>query len=149
MFVRIDHVGVVAHSLDEAQGVLVKMLGLEFDLGRSRLPEGNFYAPQNTRNYFVNVGIGETQIEILVPQDTVSGIARYLAKRGPGLHHLGYAVESVEDEARVLRERGLQQIDLSGGKAAAFFYPKDTLGILTELVPVRPLRNLSAVGSAP
>jgi methylmalonyl-CoA epimerase len=138
MFVRLDHVGVVAHSIDEASAVLVEKLGFPLDTDRTTLPEGNLYAPQNTRIFFVSIGIGETEIEILIPQDSTSGIARYLAKRGPGLHHLGYAVESVEDEARVLRERGAQQIDLSGGNAAAFFYPKDTLGILTELVPVRP-----------
>ena len=56
--------------------------------------------PQNTRIYFVKVGLGETLIEILIPQDTVSGIARYLAKRGPGLHHLGYACDDVPAEAR-------------------------------------------------
>jgi methylmalonyl-CoA epimerase len=140
MFVRLDHVGVVAHSLDEASAVLVEKLGFPLDTDRTSLPEGNYYAPQNTRIFFVSVGIGETEIEILIPQDTNSGIARYLAKRGPGLHHLGYAVDDVVEDARLLRERGLTQIDISGGRGAAFFYPKDVMGILTELVPVRPPR---------
>src|SRR5579884_2869034 len=133
MFVRLDHVGVVAHSIDEARAVLVDKLGFPIDEERTRLPEGNYYAPQNTRIFFVSVGVGETEIEILIPQDTTSGIARYLAKRGPGLHHLGYAVESVEEDAQRLRECGLEQITLPGG-GAAFFYPKSAMGILTELV---------------
>ena len=134
MIVRLDHVGVVAHTWDEATGVLVDKLGFPVDLDRTRLPEGNLYVPQNTRIYFVKVGLGETRIEILIPQDETSGIARWLAKRGPSLHHLGYASDNVPEDARLLREKGLQQIDL-GGTGAPFFYPKDVLGILTEIVP--------------
>lgn len=137
MIVRLDHVGVVAHSIEEASAVLVETLGFPIDTDRTRLPEGNLFKPQNTRIFFVKVGVGKTRIEILIPQDTVSGIAKYLAKRGPGLHHMGYAVDSVADEARSLREKGLPQIDLGPDAGAAFFYPKSTMGILTELVPDR------------
>ena len=138
MIVRLDHVGVVAHSWDEARGVLVEKLAFPVDLDRTRLPEGNLYLPQNTRIYFVKIGLGETRVEILIPQDATSGIAKWLAKRGPSLHHLGYASNDVPEDARVLREKGLHQIDLGGG-GAPFFYPKDVLGILTEIVPsVRP-----------
>jgi len=72
---------------------------------------------------------------------TVSGIAKYLARRGPSLHHLGYAVDDVAEDARLLREKGLQQIDLGGLATAAFFYPKSAMGILTELVPNRRTRQ--------
>ncbi|MCA9853767.1 MAG: methylmalonyl-CoA epimerase, partial [Dehalococcoidia bacterium] len=78
--------------------------------------------------------------EVLIPADTTSGTAKYLAKRGPGLHHLGYAVPSVSESAAKLRERGLVQIDLGSDPdklAAAFFRPQSVGGILTELVPVR------------
>ena len=134
MNVRLDHVGVVAHSWEEASDVLVDRLGFPVELGRTRMPEGNLYAPQNTRIYFVKVGLGETLIEILIPQDTESGIARYLAKRGPGLHHLGYACDDVPEEARRLRETGLEQIAIGDGLNGVFFYPKSAMGILTELV---------------
>ncbi len=141
MIVRLDHVGVVAHSWDEASAVLVDTLGFPLDGARTSLPDGNHYVPQNTRIFFVTVGEGETQIEILIPQDTTSGIAKYLAKRGPGLHHLGYAVDDVAAEARRMEERGLHEIALGGSGGAAFFYPKGTMGILTEFVPVRaPVR---------
>jgi len=142
MIVRLDHVGVVAHSLEEASAALVDGLGFPLDTRRTRMPEGNLFKPENTRIWFVSVGEGETQIEILIPQDTVSGIAKYLAKRGPGLHHLGYAVDSVEDDARVLSGRGLARIPLGPDANAAFFYPKTVMGILTELVPMRTLERV-------
>src|SRR5262249_52824412 len=63
MIVRLDHVGVVAHSWGEASDVLVERLGFPIALNRTQMPEGNLYAPQNTRIYFVKVGEGETLIE--------------------------------------------------------------------------------------
>ena len=134
MIVRLDHVGVVANSWDEASDVLVERLGFPVELSRTRMPEGNLYEPQNTRIYFVKVGLGETLIEVLIPQDTESGIARYLAKRGPGLHHLGYACDDVPGEARRLRDQGLEVIPIGTGLSGVFFYPKTSMGILTELV---------------
>jgi len=137
MIIRLDHVGVVAHAWGEASDVLVERLGFPLELSRTQMPEGNLYEPQNTRIYFVKVGLGVTLIEILIPQDTESGIARYLAKRGPGLHHLGYACDDVPDEARRLREQGLDQIAIGSGLSGVFFYPRSTMGILMELVTDR------------
>jgi methylmalonyl-CoA/ethylmalonyl-CoA epimerase len=138
MIVRLDHVGVVAHSFGEASDVLVERLGFPLELSRTNMPDGNLYEPQNTRIFFVKVGLGETLIEILIPQDTESGIARYLAKRGPGLHHLGYACDSVPDETQRLRDQGLEPIQIGTMLNGVFFYPKSAMGILTELVTVRP-----------
>lgn len=137
MIVRLDHVGVVAHAWEEAHDVLVQRLGFPLELSRTRMPEGNLYEPQNTRIYFVKVGLGETLIEILIPQDTVSGIARYLAKRGPGLHHLGYACDDVPEEVRRLSDQGLEPIPIGDMLNGVFFYPKTAMGILTELVIAR------------
>jgi catechol 2,3-dioxygenase-like lactoylglutathione lyase family enzyme len=97
---------------------------------------GVYFAPERTVNYFVQVGEGETVIEVIVPQDADSGAGRFLNKRGPGLHHIGYAVDDVAEEAARLRKAGLRQVDLGGADVrAAFFYPKDVQGVLTELVP--------------
>lgn len=137
MIVRLDHVGVVAGSWDEASDVLVARLGFPLEVSRTRMPEGNLYEPQNTRIYFVKVGLGETLIEVLIPQDRESGIARYLAKRGPGLHHLGYACDNVPEEASRLREQRLEMIPIGSGLSGVFFYPTSALGILTELVTDR------------
>lgn len=140
MYAYLDHVGIVARTWPEAAEVLLDRLGLEMDLNRTPMPDGSYFAPERTHNYFVKVGIGHTRIEVLIPADDTSGTARYLARRGPGLHHLGYAVPSVSEAASKLRERGLVQIDLGADPdrlAAAFFQPKSVGGILTELVPVR------------
>ncbi len=141
MFVRLDHVGIVAPDLDEALKVFTDQLGLELDTDRSPLPDGVYFAPEGTHNYFLDVADGETQLEILVPDNTTSGVARYLAKNGPGLHHLAYQCVSIGDEADRLKAAGLDQIDFGLGDPdrlpAAFFHPKSVNGILTELVNVR------------
>ena len=141
MFVEIDHVGIVAHNWSEAKEVLLDRLGLEVDERRSPLPDGVYFAPERTNNYFIRVGIGKTRVEVLIPADTTSGTARFLARNGPGLHHIGYACADVAVEADRLERGGLRRIDLGPATdqrrlAAAFFHPKSVNGILTELVPV-------------
>lgn len=135
MIRRIDHIGLVAHSWEEAREVLVARMGFPVSSWKGAGERGSYFAPERTLNYFVEVGEGETVIEILVPQDAESGTARFLAKRGPGLHHIGYAVDDVPAEAARLRGTGLREIDLGEAAQAAFFVPKDVLGVLTELVP--------------
>ncbi len=144
MLVRIDHIGVIANTWDDAGNVLLEKMGLELDSGRTKLPDGNYFAPENTDIFFVKVALGETRIEVLIPRDDASGIGRRLKKYGPGLHHIGYASTDPAEDAKILRERGLDQIDLtSGGRGdmpgseTPFFFPKSAGGILTELVPVR------------
>ena len=141
MFVEVDHVGIVAHSWAEAREVLLDRLGLELDEKRSPLPDGVYFAPERTNNYFVRVGLGTTRVEVLIPADSSSGTARFLARNGPGLHHIGYACDDVAVEAQRLETNGLRRIDLGPARegrrlAAAFFHPKSVGGILTELVPV-------------
>ena len=143
MFLRLDHIGIVAPDITEALKVLVDQLGLDFDSDRAPLPDGSYFAPEATNNYFVQVGDGQTQVEILIPQNTTSGVARYMAKNGPGLHHIAYQCTSVGDEADRLKANGLPMIDLGpedpDRMRAAFFHPKSVIGILTELVPERPV----------
>lgn len=135
MIRRIDHVGLVARSWEEARGVFLVQMGFEIAGWKGAGEKGVYFAPERTVNYFIQVGEGETVVEIIVPQDDSSGAARYLAKRGPGLHHIGYAVDDVKLEAQRLRDNGLRQVELSAPAAAAFFLPKDVAGVLTELVP--------------
>ena len=141
MFVEVDHIGIVAGSWGDAAQVLLDKLGLELDEKRSPLPDGVYFAPERTNNYFVKVGLGKTRVEVLIPADDSSGTARFLARNGPGLHHIGYACADVAVEAERLEQAGLKRIDLgppppSGRFGAAFFHPKSVGGILTELVPV-------------
>jgi methylmalonyl-CoA/ethylmalonyl-CoA epimerase len=141
MLVKLDHIGIVSPTLDEARNILEGKMGLILDEDRAPLPDGSYFAPEGTHNYFIQVGEGETQIEILIPTKPDSGTWKFLQRNGPGLHHLGYGCDDVSAEARKMREKGLRQIDLGDPDpdrlTAAFFHPKTTNGILTELVPVR------------
>lgn len=135
MIRRIDHIGLVASSWSEAREVWLGPMGFDIAVWKGAGETGVYFAPERTVNYFVQVAEGETVIEIIVPQDADSGAARFLAKRGPGLHHIGYAVDDVAEEASRLRSAGLRQVDLGAHVQAAFFYPKAVQGVLTELVP--------------
>jgi methylmalonyl-CoA/ethylmalonyl-CoA epimerase len=141
-FLHIDHVGLVAASIEQARQVLGDAVGLELDEARSQWPDGSYFPPEQTFNYFFQVGGGETQVEVLVPEPgATSGAARFLQRRGPGLHHLCYACADVHAEAERLLANGLVEIDLprgpDGRRPVAFFHPRSTNGVLTELVPVR------------
>lgn len=135
MIRRIDHIGLVSNSWEEARDVLLKKMGFPIADWKGAGEKGSYFAPERTLNYFLQVGEGETVIEIIVPQDDTSGAAKFIARRGPGLHHIGYAVDNVEEEAGRLVGEGLSRVDLGPKAGAAFFYPKDVHGVLTELVP--------------
>jgi methylmalonyl-CoA/ethylmalonyl-CoA epimerase len=142
MFVRLDHVGLVAYTIEEAKQILGDQLGLTVDEERSHWPDGSFFAPEQTYNYFFTVAEGETQIEVLIPAaDATSGTARYLAKHGPGMHHICFAARDVAEEAARLQAAGMRQIELpktaDGRQTAAFFHPTSVGGVLTEIVPLR------------
>src|SRR4051794_41397011 len=84
-FAYIDHVGVVAYTIDQAQEILGGALGLELDEARSLWPGGVYFPPEQTFNYFFQVAGGETQVEVLIPeQGATSGTARVIERRGPG-----------------------------------------------------------------
>lgn len=137
MIRRIDHIGLVAHDWKEARAVFLDKMGFDIAEWRGAGETGSYFAPERTLNYFIKVGEGETVVEIIVPQDDSSGAAKFLAKRGAGLHHIGYAVDDVKAEAERLAGTGMRQVDLGPKAGAAFFFPKDAMGVLTELVPFR------------
>jgi methylmalonyl-CoA/ethylmalonyl-CoA epimerase len=149
MILRIDHVGLVARSLEEAEELFLETLGFTWDLHRTPMPEGIYMPQENARIYFIQVGDGETQIELLLPQDRVTGMGKWLDKRGPSVHHIAYMVDDVEAHAAELIGKGLERIDLGSDAPAAFFYPRTTMGILTELVDARTVARLHADAMAP
>lgn len=143
MIVRLDHIGIVAHSIEEALETLDGRLGFSLDEKATPLPDGAYFAPEGTHNYMIEVGQGETRIEVLIPVVETAGTWKYLKRFGPGLHHWGFGCDDVAEEAARLRAEGLRQIDLGvapDSVSAAFFHPKSAGGILTELVPVRNMR---------
>ena len=82
--------------------------------------------------------VGQTKIELLESTDPEGPIGKFIEKKGPGVHHLAFAVDSVNDALNELGEKGVQLIDKTGRKGAeglniGFLHPKSTLGVLTEI----------------
>jgi methylmalonyl-CoA epimerase len=83
--------------------------------------------------------VGEGHVELMAPLADDTPVGRFLARRGPGLHHVAYAVDDVEATLRVLRDQGLELIDETPragirGTRVAFVHPSATGGVLTEIV---------------
>ena len=131
---RIDHIAVAVASIAEALP-LYRALGLEV-AHEEEVPT------QKVRTAFLPVG--ESRIELLEPTDPGSAVAKFLQRRGPGLHHVCFAVEGIETVLADLRERGfrvLHETPVAGadGKRVAFLHPDAGRGVLIELSEaVRP-----------
>lgn len=132
----IDHVGVAVHDLDEGAAPW-SLLGLP-TTDDETVPE------QGVRVRMLRAG--DSEVELLAPLDASSPIARFLARRGPGVHHVALRVDDVDAElARLLRE-GARAVDLAprpgrAGSRVAFLHPSWAGGVLIELVqPADPER---------
>ena len=129
MIKRINHVAVVVESLDTALGFWRDALGLPLDKTESNPGE-------NVEIAFLPVG--DSEIELLQPTDPESGIGKYLAKRGAGMHHLCVEVADIDAAMTRLTEHGAELINTTprvrdDGTRYAFVHPKSTGGVLTEL----------------
>jgi methylmalonyl-CoA epimerase len=130
MFGLIDHVGVAVDDLDAAIA----------------LYEGTFRMPVAHRETVTEQGVeavlldvGACHVELLQPLADDTAVGKFLAKRGPGLHHVAYRVEDIEAVLGQLRDAGVELIDgepRTGirNSRVAFLHPRATDGVLTELV---------------
>jgi methylmalonyl-CoA epimerase len=125
----LDHVGIAVNDTDEALRLYRDLLGLRADP-----PE--IVPSENLRITFLQGA--NTRIEVLEPLPGDSAVARFLAKRGEGIHHLCFAVPDIVATLRAFADTGYQLIDLTPrpgrhGELLAFVHPKSTLGVLIEL----------------
>jgi len=125
---HIEHIGIAVKSLEESIPYYEKVLGLEC----YAIEE---VADQKVRTAFFKVG--ETKIELLESTDPEGPIARFIEKKGPGVHHLAFAVADVASALQHAEDHGVRLIDEKPRKGAenlqiAFLHPKSTLGVLTE-----------------
>jgi methylmalonyl-CoA/ethylmalonyl-CoA epimerase len=124
---RIAHVGIAVSDLDAALGFYRDVLGLE--------P----HPPQVVDGATIlALPFGESEIELLAPLEAHSPIGKFLAKRGPGIHHICYRVPDLNAALRACQAAGYRLIDEvprtgAGGRRIAFLHPKTTGGILLEL----------------
>ena len=126
---RIDHIAILVEDLDEALSFWRGILGVEL-MFIEDLPE------EHAKVAFLPMG--ESEVELIKPTTEDSGLAKYLAKHGPGLHHICLEVEDIEGMLEELKEKGVQLINktpLTGsrGERYAFIHPKGAYGVLVEL----------------
>ena len=135
MFGRIDHIGVAVADLDAALALHADTYGLP-------VTHRETLAAQGVEAVLLDVG--ESHVELLAPLAGDTPVARFLAQRGPGLHHVAYAVTDIEAALARLRDRGLRLIDETPrrgirGTRVAFLHPAAAGGVLTELVEPAPV----------
>lgn len=128
MISKIDHLGVAVSNLDEAIKYYENVLGLKCE-GIEEV------ASQKIRTAFFNVG--GVHIELLEPTSEDSPVAKFMAKNGPGIHHLAFGTDDVQKQLDQAKGEGVRLINESpipgaGGKQIGFLHPKSTMGVLTE-----------------
>ena len=125
----IEHIGIAVKNIENARHYYEQVLGLQC------------YAIEEVKDQKVKTAffkIGQTKLELLEPTDDDSPVAKFIAKRGEGIHHIAFSVDGLSEKINFLKENEIQLIDESPRKGAenlniAFLHPKSTFGVLTEL----------------
>ena len=131
--IYIDHVGVAVKDIEAALAFFKKV----FDVPDAKI---ELMEDQGVRATLIEVG--QTRLELLEPTGPESGVGRFIARRGEGLHHLAFNVTDISGKLKTLQTLGVDLIDqtpregLSG--TIAFVHPRSVFGILTELVESVP-----------
>jgi methylmalonyl-CoA/ethylmalonyl-CoA epimerase len=125
---RIAHIGLAVTSIDDALPFYREILGLE--------PRGPAEERDGAR--IVCLPFGESDVELLEPVTPDGPIAKFLARRGPGIHHVCYRVADLDAALAAAAARGLELVDTTprtgaGGHRIAFLHPRSTSGVLVEL----------------
>ncbi len=127
--VKIDHIAILADDMDKSLNFWRDALGMELTHVEDVPAEKSMVA---------FLPVAGTEIELVKPTTDDSGLARYLEKRGPGMHHVCLEVDDIAGMLEQLKSRGIQLINESpmeglGGRKYAFIHPKSTNGVLVEL----------------
>jgi len=129
----VNHIGIAVRSLADQRAFYEGVLGARYE-GEEEVAE------QRVRVAFYALGPvgGEVRLELLEPTSEDSPIAKFIEKKGEGLHHVAYTVSGIQGRLDALREGGVRLIDESPrdgahGARIAFVHPKASCGVLTEL----------------
>ncbi|NNV05302.1 methylmalonyl-CoA epimerase [Geobacillus sp. C56-T2] len=126
---KVDHIGIAVRSIEEALPFYTEVLGLPF-LGIEEVES------EQVKVAFLQAG--EAKLELLEPLSPESAVAKFIEKRGEGIHHVALGVEDITERIRELKEHGIRMIQDApkrgaGGALVAFMHPKSTGGVLYEL----------------
>ena len=129
MVQKIDHIGIAVKNLDEQINFYQNILGLTCS-------EPEEVPDQQVR--LVMIPVGDTRIELLEPTSPRSPVAKFISRKGEGIHHIAYRVEDLAGTLRKLTEHKIRLIDKEpqaggDGHKIAFLHPKSTFDVLTEL----------------
>jgi methylmalonyl-CoA/ethylmalonyl-CoA epimerase len=130
VFSRIDHIGVAVEQIDPA---------LELYRDRFELVVAHREVVEAQGVEALLLDVGEGHVELLAPLTPETPVGRFLAKHGPGLHHVAYKVEDIDAALDAVRAAGIELIDQRPrtgirGSRVAFMHPRATGGVLTEIV---------------
>jgi methylmalonyl-CoA/ethylmalonyl-CoA epimerase len=130
MFGLIDHVGIAVDDLEA---------GLKLYGGALEMPVAHRETVAEQGVEAVLLDVGDCHVELLRPLAPDTAVGKFLAKRGPGLHHVAYRVDDIEAALAGLSERGIELIDQAPRigirqSRVAFVHPRSTGGVLTEIV---------------
>jgi methylmalonyl-CoA/ethylmalonyl-CoA epimerase len=130
VFGRIDHIGIAVEDLDAAIALYESSFGMTL-VHRETVTQQGVEA--------VLLDVGENHVELLAPLSEDTPVGKFLAKRGPGLHHVAYQVEDIDSTLASLGQAGLRLIDAEPrigirNSRVAFLHPQATGGVLTEIV---------------
>jgi methylmalonyl-CoA/ethylmalonyl-CoA epimerase len=130
VFRRIDHIGVAVEEIDAS-------LALWRDSFEMVLAHREVVEEQGVEAVLLDVG--ENHVELLAPLGADTPVGKFLAKKGPGLHHVAYQVADIDATLAALKGSGMKLIDEQArigirGSRVAFLHPKATAGVLTEIV---------------
>jgi len=130
MLTLIDHVGVAVEDIDESLAIYRDALGMPL-VHRETVAEQGVDAAL--------LDVGDCHVELLQPLGPDTAVGKYLARRGPGLHHVAYRVENIEDTLQALSAAGMRLIDEQPRRGirnsrVAFVHPGSTASVLTEIV---------------
>lgn len=130
MFARIDHIGIAVTDLDAALVLYERDYEMKL-VHRETVTEQGVEA--------VLLDVGENHVELLAPLGDDTPVGKFLAKKGPGIHHVAYQTTDIVAELERLAAAGIQLIDTTPrigirGSSVAFVHPKSTGGVLTEIV---------------
>jgi methylmalonyl-CoA/ethylmalonyl-CoA epimerase len=132
LFTRIDHVGIACRSLDTSIAFYESTFGLT-------VASMEVNTEQGVREAMMSVGPSGSYVQLLEPLTEDSPVGRFLARRGEGVHHVGYRVDDVAAAMASIGATGVRLLDTrprhgSMGASIAFLHPADVGGVLTELV---------------